>query len=71
MTYSHAAVSRRGKGYPSILDASIDAPLSITQTTPIADPAAQNTRGLPSMEPGTKGAGISPPTPSGNVTTVV
>lgn len=65
----------RGKGYPSLLDASIDAPLSITQTTPLNNPAAQYGRGESTTEPraanGT--AGVTPPVPtaSGNLATVV
>ena len=61
----------RGKGYPSILDASIDSPLSITQTQPIANPSAQATRGLPTMESGANGTAGGVPAETGTLQTVV
>jgi len=53
------------------LDASIDSPLSITQTQPIANPAAQATRGLPTTEPGANGTTGGVPAQSGSLQTVV
>ena len=64
----------RGKGYPSILDASIDSPLSITQSpvNPADTRNGQVSRGLPTMNPAT-GTSVVPdvPTESGNLATVV
>lgn len=65
---------KEGKGYPSILDASIDSPLSITQSpvNPADTRNGQVSRGLPTMNPAT-GTGVVPdvPTESGNLATVV
>ncbi|KAI9789636.1 MAG: hypothetical protein M1835_001530 [Candelina submexicana] len=60
--------AQEGKGFPSVLEATIDAPLSITQG-PNAKSNAQATHGLPPVEPAARnGAPVVAPT---NTSTVV
>ena len=60
----------RGKGYPSILEASIDSPLSITQGLN-TNPNAMTTRNLPPVDPvGTNGT-TARGSGNGNAVTVV